>query len=293
VTWTGRGIPCQRWRDGTSSFVEVAGSDDDPGAAQYDVAEIPSDAEAKRFIVEHHYSGTYPAARFRVGLRDRRRRELAGVAVFSQPASERVLARLPCERLAGVELGRLVLLDHVAGNGESWFLGQCFRYLRRAGIEALVSHSDPMPRRTVDGRLIMPGHVGVVYQATNALYAGRTRRSLHAVLPDGRVFSERSMSKIRGRERGYRYCVRQLVDAGAPEPAETSCKKELTRWMWAAIRQVCRRIPHEGCHRYYWPIGRSRALRRDMALLATGAPYPRVVDDARDYPADDRGSPCP
>lgn len=285
MTWTGRGIPCQRWRGGLSSFVEAV---DDPGtmnagAMQYEVVPIPSDAEAKRFVVEHHYSGTYPAARFRIGLRDRRSHELAGVAVFSQPASERVLARLPCERLAGVELGRLVLLDRVAGNGESWFLGQCFRHLRRAGIEALVSHSDPVPRQAADGRIIMPGHVGVVYQATNALYAGRTRRSLHAVLPDGRVFSERSMSKIRGREPGYRYCVRQLVDAGAPDlsEAETSSRAELTRWMWAAIRQVCRRVPHDGCHRYYWPIGRSRSLRRDMARLATGMPYPRAADAAR------------
>ena len=56
--------------------------------AEYEVAEISDDATARQFITLHHYSRTYPAARFRVGLY--RHGEFAGVAVFSHPCSNAV-----------------------------------------------------------------------------------------------------------------------------------------------------------------------------------------------------------
>lgn len=284
MTWTGRGVPCQRWLGGDSTFVPgtLTGAEgaydlrcDIHDLRAYEVALIPGDKEARAFVEMHHYSRSYPAARIRVGLYYRGR--LVGVAVFSHPPSEKVLARLPCERMAGVELGRLVLLDGVPGNAESWFLARCFVLLREAGIEALISHSDPVPRSALDGQVILPGHVGVVYQSTNAVYCGRTKRSLLALLPDGTVFSARSMSKIRGRERGYRYCIEQLVSAGAAPPAsDLMPQEELTAWMWQAIGAVCRRVEHGGNHRYVWSM--TRALRRAVAEMATGQPYPKQLD---------------
>ena len=56
-----------------------------------------------------------------------------------------------------VELGRLVLLDEVPGNGESWFIARCFELLRREGIVGVLSFSDPVPRTTADGRKVLPG----------------------------------------------------------------------------------------------------------------------------------------
>lgn len=277
MTWTGRGDPCQRWRGGASTFVSAPG-DDVRDLRRYEVALIASDKVAGAFVREHHYARSYPAARVRVGLY--RGAELVGVAVFSHPPSEKVLARLPCERLAGVELGRLVLLSGprgVPGNGESFFLGQCFRHLRDAGIEVLISHSDPVPRRALDGTAILPGHVGTVYQATNAVYAGRTKRNLLVLLPDGTVFSSRSMSKIRKRERGWRYCVEQLVAAGAtPLASDILPQEELTAWMWRAIGEVGRRLPHGGNHRYVWAL--NRHLRTDVARMDCGRPYPKAID---------------
>lgn len=275
MTWTGRGEPCQRWRDGASTFMP---DDDTRDLRRYEVALISSDKVAGDFVRRHHYAHSYPAARIRVGLY--RDAELVGIAVFSHPPSEKVLARLPCERLAGVELGRLVLLSGprgVPGNGESFFLGQCFRNLRDAGIEVLISHSDPVPRRALDGAVILPGHVGTVYQATNAVYAGRTKRNLLVLLPDGTVFSSRSMSKIRRRERGWRYCVEQLVAAGAAPPASDILPPgELTAWMWRAIDRVGRRLPHGGNHRYVWAL--DRGLRADVARMACGQRYPKTID---------------
>src|ERR671937_3248818 len=89
----------------------------------------PTTASPGPFL-EHHYAGSYPAARWRFGLF--RRSVLQGVAVFSHPCHDRVLtAVFPGRATDSVELGRFILLDGVPGNGESWFLGRCFAHLRR------------------------------------------------------------------------------------------------------------------------------------------------------------------
>lgn len=55
----------------------------------YSVEPIPGDAAAKAFVVSHHYSGSYPAARFRFGLY--KKDSLCGVAVFSHPVNQNTL----------------------------------------------------------------------------------------------------------------------------------------------------------------------------------------------------------
>lgn len=254
----------QRWRNGRGAW-RPADELIDP--SKFDVAPIRDDGTAKAFILQHHYSGTYPAARFRFGLYDP---ELVGVAVFSVPCSSRVLTKVfPCEPSAAVELGRLVLLDSVGGNGESHFIGRCFRLLRAEGIAGVVSFSDPVPRRTVSGRLIMPGHVGTVYKATNGVYLGRGDGRVLRLLPNGRSFSHRAEQKIRKQEQGYRYAVAQLEAAGAEplgdgEDPALWLKRELPRF---------RRLRHRGNHKYAWAFARS--LRKQ---LPKSLPYPRQVD---------------
>jgi hypothetical protein len=85
-------------------------------------------------------------------------------------------------------LGRLVLLDEVPGNGETWFLGRCFACLRREGLAGVVLFSDPCRRLNREGVQVFGGHVGTVYQAHNAVYLGRGTPRTLALLPDGRVF---------------------------------------------------------------------------------------------------------
>jgi hypothetical protein len=61
-------------------------------------------------------------------------------------------------------------LTNTALRQESWFLGQCARLAASTGLRGLVMFSDPIPRRRADGTVVMPGHVGVIYQASNAIY---------------------------------------------------------------------------------------------------------------------------
>lgn len=132
--------------------------------AEYDVCEIPDDRTAGEFVRLHHYSGSMGAARVRVGLY--RRGCLVGVAVFSHPCSDAVLTRtFPVPARNAVELGRFVLLDEVPANGESFFLARGFEIVRTHGIVGVVSFSDPVPRRTLSGELVLPGHCGIAFQA--------------------------------------------------------------------------------------------------------------------------------
>ena len=106
----------QRWRLGLAAYRPP---DEPIRTADYDVAELTDDTLAKGFVVRHHYSGSYPAARWRFGLF--RQGVLQGVAVFSHPCSDRVLTSVfPGRATHSVELGRFVLLDEVPGNGETW-----------------------------------------------------------------------------------------------------------------------------------------------------------------------------
>jgi hypothetical protein len=250
----------QRWQGGLPFYRPP----DPIRTAEYDVDAIAGDTVAKAFIEQHHYSGTYPAARFRFGLYHRG--ALAGVAVFSHPCNDKVLtSTFPGRALDSVELGRFVLLDEVPGNGETWFLARCFEQLRAQDLRGVVSFSDPVPRQTREGLTIFRGHIGTIYQAHNGAYRGRgTARTLR-LLPDGSVVSARALQKIRRGERGWHYAAEQLVAFGA-DPCEGNRRVWLRRW----LPRVTRTLAHPGNFKYAWP------LRKGERLASVG-PYPKVL----------------
>lgn len=251
---------CQRWRARRDSY-RPAGETFEPRA--FEVAAIESDRTARAFVEAHHYSGSYPAARRRFGLFERG--ELVGVAVFSVPMRAEVLR--PWGLDDGLELGRFVLLDGVRANGESWFLARCLDALRAEGFAGVVSLSDPTPRTSASGVVVFGGHVGTIYQASNAIYTGRATPRTLRLLPDGTVFSDRAASKIRNGERGWRYAVDQLVAHGAPEP-----RGDLHAWLREVVPAVTRAMRHHGNHRYAFAL--SRAARR---ALPAGLAYPKIA----------------
>lgn len=234
----------------------------------WDVARIKT-TEARGFVVQHHYSGSFPAARRSFGLFDKRG-ALSGVAVFSEPAQSRSLDVIPGDRETKAELGRLVLLDAVPANGESMFLAQCFRDLHRNdGWEGAVSFSDPVPRTAADGRKVFIGHIGNVYQACNAIYLGRSASRVARLLPDGTVFHPRAMAKIRSRDQGWRYSARTLERFGATPLRED---EDAAVWLRVWCDRLTRPLKHAGNLKYVFPF-HSR-LRRH---LPAGLPYPKFV----------------
>lgn len=240
-------------------------------AHEYEVAPIDDDATAKGFVLEHHYSGTYPAARFRSGLYNRYG-TLVGVAVFSHPCRDSVLTSVfPGRATDAVELGRFVLTNDVPANGETWFLGQAFAHLRREGLRGVVSFSDPFPRTDEHGHRVFPGHIGTIYQAHNAVYTGRATARTLRLLPKGQVLSDRAIQKIRRAERGWSYAVEQLVRAGAKLDADLTIERERQAWLARTLKALTRTVRHPGNHRYAW------ALNRRVSVALPTLPYPKAV----------------
>lgn len=261
----------QRWLGGRASYRSPA---EVIKTAEYEVAEVHDDTTARAFILTHHYSGTYPAARFRIGLY--RRGELVGISVFSHPCSDKVLTNVffPVKMATeAVELGRFCLLDSVEGNGETYFLARAFDILKKYEIAGVVSFSDPMPRRNIAGELVFRGHYGGIYAAHNGVYLGRgTARTLR-LLPDGRAFSERATQKLRKGERGWRYAAAQLEAFGGPPAPEDAAERLL--WLKNSLQKLTVSVHHKGNHKYAWP------LRRDLRLaLPRSLPYPKILDMA-------------
>jgi len=264
--------PCQRWRDGRDSF-QVAPPDERINPSEFEVAPL-GESDAKAFVVRHHYEHSYPAARFRFGLY-RRGSGLVGAAVFSHPVHNGVItSTFPgLQATEGVELGRFVLLDEVLAYGETWFLARAFRLLR-GKVAAVVSFSDPVPRFSRAGVEVMPGHIGMIYQAHNGTYLGRSKRRTMFLLPDGSCIHARALSKVRNEERGWRHVVAKLVAAGA-RPLTGDPRS----WLATVLPGLVRRIRHAGNHKYAWVIDkRSKALRRAGAAVPAREGHPDPED---------------
>lgn len=261
---------CQRWRAGRASY-RPAREVIDP--SHYFVAEV-GELQAKRFIQRHHYSHSYPASRRRFAMWDLSGRsdepEMVGVAVFGVPVRAAVIERvLPGDWRDSLELSRLVLLDRVEANAESWFIARAFRVLRDDGIIGVVSFSDPMPRTSLSGRRVMPGHVGTIYQALSATYVGRSKPGRLLVMPDGTTLHRRSVAKVAKRVRGASAVIGRLVEAGAYPLGR---REDPGAWVERWTSRLCRPLRHPGNHKYVWAL--DRAARRH---LPRSLPYPKVV----------------
>jgi hypothetical protein len=267
-------VMCQRWTRGRVSW-QAADPSERFDARRYEVHPI-DEATAKAYVLAHHYLGTYPAASRRFGLY--RAGGLVGVAVYSVPVQVRVLTNaLPgCEPYReSLELGRFLLADPEPGNAESWFIARCHEVLAAAGLRGVVSFSDPLRRVTADGTVVAPGHVGYIYQATNAIYTGCGKPGIITVLPDGLVLSDRSAAKIRRRDQGHEYAERILTDRGARPMRVGECP---SAWLRAAVEEAGgRRIRHPGCHRYVFQLGRNRRARERVRVGLPSLAYPKQI----------------
>jgi len=275
------GLPvcrCQRWRGGRGTY-RPAG---EPLPTHRYGVEPLDEGTARAFVTTHHYSRSYPAASVRAGLYRTHRSgvpELVGVAVLGSPAGPKVLEKwLPGTK--GLELQRLVLLDDVEANGESWFVRRAFKVVRaeRPDVEAVLSYSDPVQRVRFDGRAVMPGHVGQIYKALNGRIEGRGKRRTLYLWRDATVWSDASQEKLRKPEKkGHGYAYRQVLERGmAPRRLRESWPDYVIRLRREGLEgRMLTRTRHPGNYVYTWglsPRERKLRVRRQGPLL----PYPRV-----------------
>lgn len=267
-------LPCQRWREGRASYRPRG---ETINASLYEVADV-SRASAERFVVEHHYSGTVSTMRRTHGLF--RLGRLVGAAIYGQPLRNCVVTGVfPGDPQDSLELARFVLLDDVEANGETWFLARSFAILKKEEFRGVVSFSDPMQREDRDGNIVMPGHVGTIYQATNALYLGQRRGDYVNLLHDGRIFPRRAKTKISDGEKGWDNAVAKLVGLGATAPIclrrGTPDTYELAPWIEHWLPKLSRKVKHPGNHKYAFGITK----RSKKILMRSTKPkkYPKKV----------------
>lgn len=117
---------------------------------------------AMEVVVNNHYLKRKCPCSIAFGLFELN--ELVGVIVFGKPASYTL-----CNGIAGneesknvIEFNRLWVNDKMPKNTESWFVS---RAIKQCGFEIIVSFADTEQ-----------GHIGYIYQATNWLYCGESKK---------------------------------------------------------------------------------------------------------------------
>jgi hypothetical protein len=145
--------------------------------SNYWVSKIPS-ALGKEFVKEHHYSHGIHNGPMTYGMFDGL--DLVGVCAFANPCSEAVCASVfgVDQKRSVTELHRLVLLDEVPKNSESWFIVRALKALKqdRPNYNAVLSFADATE-----------GHFGTIYQATNAIYTGTSGTATFYLDETGRL----------------------------------------------------------------------------------------------------------
>lgn len=165
----------------------------------YEVKRIKS-KECKEYIIQHHYThgcSNSPSACY--GLFDND--TLIGACVFACPCSENVRSSVFGVELKDsvTELHRLFVIDGTPKNTESWFISKCLKLLveDKPIIKAVISFADPMQ-----------GHKGIIYQATNAYYCGKSGKATFYLDDKGKLHhprkSGRNISKAEAAEKGWK-----------------------------------------------------------------------------------------
>lgn len=276
----------QRWKAEIDSYVPAEGGRAFK-PADYTVAQIRKtttkdglEPGAKEFVLKNHYSGSFPQWTCGAGLFHGT--PLVGAATYGngppQAAGKPSLyAGLGHRDIA--ELKRFVLLPDVPGRAETWFLARANQiardhYERRGDtLQLLLSYSDPVPRLSATGKTTMPGHIGNIYQASNALYIRPAEAKNLYLTPQGYAPDPRMISKIESLDRanaqtGARGAQRRLIEEYAPGFEGRRRGESYKRWTERVLRsQHFRTLRHPGNLVYAWAFGSKRERSRIVEQL--------------------------
>ena len=204
---------------------------------EWRVEVIPA-GDAVGFVRRHHYSGTAVAGLARYGWITQDD-QLVGVSIFDPGHHDTRKGVFGPEHWRHVaHHHRLAVRPDVPHGFTSMFQAGALRALKRdrPDLWAVVTYAD-----------VSHGHVGTIYQATNAIYTGlRTKGNLYLVTPEGDVRTMQALS---------RYGTWSQRRAKAAELG------------WTERRSL-------GKHRYVYLLGSARQRRKYPPLCWPVLPYP-------------------
>ena len=134
--------------------------------------------DARPFVEQWHYSHNTNgiSQRYCFGLFDGD--IMIGVSIYAYIAMSKVWKKYREREEDVIELRRLCCIDDAPKNTESYFIARTIDWLKRnSTAKIIVSYADPMY-----------GHKGIVYQASNFTYVGRTSK--------GRVIRDHTTNKL-------------------------------------------------------------------------------------------------
>jgi hypothetical protein len=220
------------------SLFDVENVEEMPKVRDMIVAPV-SNSDVTEFGNRYHYTGTGGSALWRWGLWDGP--VLHGVVAYNLPT------RPVCESVFGPDhfdkvwhMGRLILSEDSPRNSESRLIGGSIKEIARnhANVWAILTYA------ATDA-----GHVGYVYQATNAIYTGHSSVEDYFVDADGNIRNRRNLYEVSDR----------TIDQRA----------ESIGW---------RRVKGGVKHRYVYILGSKTQRRQRRALLRYPVlPYPKAV----------------
>lgn len=200
------------------------------------VEKVPS-LVGRDFISEHHYSkGCHnrPSPCYGLFMDEK----MVGALVFATPCSENVRSSVfgVDYKRHVTELHRLFVKDVTPKNTESWFISRCLKSLKRDKPEiwAVLSFADATE-----------GHIGTVYQATNAWFCGMTSKATFYLDQEGRLRHPR--------QNGVNISIDDAITRG-----------------WCPVKR-------HGKYRYLWLLPDSRGHKKKLERLCKYAPLPYVT----------------
>ena len=192
---------------------------------------------AKDYITKNHYAkGCHNGPSPCYGLIEGG--ELIGVLMFAVPCSENVRASVFGADMKDnvLELHRLHIKDVTPKNTESWFISRCLKLLKidRPDIKAVLSFSDSTE-----------GHTGIIYQATNAYFIGKTGMTTFYRDAEGRLHHPRqngvNITKQEAMNRGWvaekrysknRYLYLQAQSKTEKKELLKKCRYDVLHYKW-------------------------------------------------------------
>lgn len=218
----------------TPSFFDVDDIAEFGAVKDMKVSRAPS-KDVDEFCQRWHYSNTGGNMSWNYGLWDGF--TLVGVVSYNLPTMETCASFFGQERWEWVvHMGRLVCAQDAPRNSESRLI---------AGSLRMLKIDRPVVRAVVSFAAVGQGHIGYVYQATNALYCGTTQKN-HFYIDD--------LGKRRSSKQGKHLSIPKALARG-----------------WTVHYEP-------GKHRYVYLIGNKTERKEARALLKYPVlPYPKEV----------------
>ncbi|MBH8600105.1 hypothetical protein [Thermoactinomyces sp. CICC 23799] len=170
--------------------------------------------EIRDFIAKWHYSGGINGVRSRYCFKLLYDGEIIGAAIFGGVAMANVWKKYVSREEDLLELRRLCCIDDTPKNTESYFIGQCLRWLlNNTEVKKVISYAD-----------MDYGHEGVIYQATNFEYLGKTSTG-RAILFEGKRYHDKAIrTKYKGKLKPFAQRLREALERGDATYTKTKGK---------------------------------------------------------------------